>query len=299
MGGLICHNCDHAINLMLLDQGFTEPKAAGGWLADPKYKGWSADKIYDDLRRNPPPEGGAGEGSKPGKGAGSRAGRDWTHGDVMPSPAAGQDEGAIAAAEQRARQKVASAANMARMAGKFRGELERMVGELLSPAVPWTELLREYMLRVVKARENWNHRNRRFTNVYLPSRREKRMGPMVFIPDTSGSMWGEDLDKVCSEIAHCASQVQPENITVVWADTVVQGVDVFTPDEFEFAALKPKGGGGTDMRVPMKHVDQLEPSIVVLMTDGETPWPARTPDYPLIMICTTDAKVPFGEVIRI
>jgi predicted metal-dependent peptidase len=302
--------CDHAINLMLDNQGFKCPSSVpGGWLCDPKYKGWSADRIYDDLRRNPPPppQGGGGSGKhgsgQPGKGQGQNPpgkgqgpGRDWLHGDVLPNKAS--DPAEQAQAEQRAKQRVAAAANMARMAGKLHGDLARMVDDMLESKVQWTDVLRDFMLKVVKSRESWMRRNRRFAKVYLPTRHEKRMGPIVFIPDTSGSMWGDDMEKICSEMAHCASQTNPENIRVVWADTKVQGEQVFEVSEFEFAKLKPQGGGGTDMTVPMKYVEQYDPQVVVLLTDGYTPWGSEPP-YPLIVICTTDVACPVGQVIRI
>lgn len=279
---------DHAINLMLIDQKLPMPSKVPG-LADPKYKGLSADRIYDELRRNPPPKNKQGGGNQPGN---------RLSGDVLPNPAKG-DPAAQAAAETRAKQKVASAANMARMAGKLHGELARMVGEFLEPKVDWTDVLRDKMLQVVKERDNWGRRNKRFPDIYLPTRRSMKMGPMIFIPDTSGSMWGDDMEKICSEMAHCAAQTQPENIRVIWADTKVAGEQVFTADEFEFKALQPKGGGGTDMRVALSYAEQYDPLVVVLMTDGETPWPTLEPNYSLIVICTTKAPCPIGEVIRI
>ena len=291
--------CDHAINLMLKDQGFSCPKAVpGGWLADEKYLSWSADRIYDDLRRNPPPPMPSGGGAgKPGDGKGNGNGRDWLHGDVLPNKSATPAE--QAAAVQRAKQRVASAANMARMAGKLKGELARMVDDMLEAKVHWTEVLREYMTQLVKSRDNWSRRNRRYRTVHLPSRRERKMGPIVFVPDTSGSMMGDDMEKICSEIAHCSMQTQPEHIRVVWADAAVQGEQMFAPDDFSYKALKPVGGGGTDMRVPLKHVEQYEPQVVVLMTDGYTPWPDSCP-FPVICICTTDHPCPdWMQVIRV
>lgn len=300
--------CDHAINLMLEDQKFKCPKSVpGGWLADPKYKGMSADRIYDDLRRNPPPPAGGGGGGKGDPSAGQQGkgkpgapqpGKDWLHGDVLPSKAQTPDEQAIA--EQRAKQKVASAANMARMAGKLNGELARMVDECLDAKVSWVDLLRDYLLRVVKAKDNWSRRNRRFDKVYLPTRRSVTAGPLCFIIDTSGSMNEEDLQKVCSEIAHCAAQTEPESIRVVWADARVAGVQEFTPDEFSYAALKPKGGGGTDMRVALSFVEQYEPQVVILMTDLYSPWPAQAPSFPLITIASTNHTHPdWMHVVRI
>ncbi len=286
---------DHAINLMLKDQGMSCPKAVpGGWLCDEKYKGWSADRIYDDLRRNPPPKPKGGGEGKPGDGVP----RDGMHGDVLPSKA-GADPVEQAKAEQRAKQRVASAANMARMAGKLTGELARMVDDMLQTKVHWTDVLRDHMLKVVKSRDSWVRRNRRFTKIYLPTRHDRRMGPIVFIPDTSGSMWGDDMEKICSEMAHCAAQTQPESIRVLWADTEVKGEQLFEVSDFEYSKLEPKGGGGTDMRVPLKYVERYDPQVVVLMTDGYTPWPEVDPQFPLIVICTTDQACPIGQVIRI
>jgi len=287
---------DHAINLMLLDQGMKMPSKVPG-LADPKYKGLSADRIYDQLRREKKPGGGSGKPGKPGKG-GSQPGN-MLGGDVLPNKASTPEE--AAKVEQRAKQRVASAANMARMAGKLTGELARMVDDCLETKVLWTDVLRDYMTKVVKARDNWTRRNRRFDKFYLPTRLSKQMGPIVFIPDTSGSMFhGDDLEKICSEMAHCADQTQPEHILVVWADAAVKGEQRFAPQDFSYAALEPKGGGGTDMRVPLKHVEQYDPQVVVLCTDGYTPWPDVAPPYPVIIVNTTRTKCPdWAEVIEI
>lgn len=306
---------DHAINLMLVDQKFKCPSSVpGGWLCDPQYKGWSADKIYDDLKRKQKKGGGDkpkgqgpgapgapgqlpqnGQGGKPGP---QQKGRDWLHGDLMAPPIKNQAE--QAAAEQAMKQKVASAANMARLAGKLTGDLERMVGEMLNAKVSWTDVLRDYMLRIVKARDNWSRRNRRFNGFYLPTRRSQEMGPIVFIPDTSGSMMGDDMEMICSEMSHCAVMTQPENITVIWTDAAVKGVQEFSPDEFSYAALKPQGGGGTDMRIGLEKAEEFDPQVVVILTDGYTPWPEAPTPFPLICICTTEHPVPdWMEVIRI
>ena len=307
---------DHVINLVLEDQGFLSPKPLpGGWLADRKYTNWETDRVYMDLWRNPPPpqpgngggQGDPGDGDADNDGNPSSGGspspadghkRCGMHGDVLPPKAQTPEE--RNKAEERMKQRVASAASMARMAGKLSGSLERLVSELLDPRVPWTDVLRDYMLRTVKNREDWSKRNRRFRTVVLPTRFDRSMGPMFFIPDTSGSMFGDDMEKICSEMAHCASQVQPESIRVLWADTEVKGEQVFSASEFDYKALQPVGGGGTDMRVPLQHVEQFDPLVVVLMTDGYTPWPSAPPPYPLIILCTTDAEVPpIGDVIRI
>lgn len=299
---------DHAINLILEDQGFKAPKSVpGGWLADKQYKGMNWERIYDDMRRKqkdaPSPSQGAGAGSpgqngSNGKPGAPQPGKDWLHGDVLPSPA--KDPAAQAAAEQKAKQRVAAAATAARLAGKLSGDLARMVDEQLGAKVHWTDVLRDQMLRIVRARDNWGKRNRRFNQFYLPTRRSLAMGPICFIVDTSGSMNEEDLRKVCSEISHCAVQTKPENIRVVWADAQVKGEQVFSAVEFSYEALKPVGGGGTDMRVAFSYVEQYDPQVVILMTDLYSPWPENPPPFTLITLASTKAKHPdWMNVIRI
>jgi predicted metal-dependent peptidase len=117
------------------------------------------------------------------------------------------------------------------------------------------------------------------------------------IGDTSGSIGNEELTKYIGEAAMIAEDVRPERIIFLWADTKVAGVQEF--EEGDPIVPKPKGGGGTDMRVPLKKALDYQPECVVLFTDGYTPWPDVEPDFPLIVCCTTDAPVPVGIDIRI
>lgn len=286
--------CDYAINGMLIKAGFKMPRFGG--LYDPKYDGMSAEQIYEAMREDADNQGGssgAGDGNRDGDGAPS-----W--GSDIEYPDALGDPGERERISRRATEALTQAVTLARAAGKLPADLEALVDEVLDPAVPWEDLLRDYMTRTCADDESWMHRNRRFSDIYLPSRRSVRMGPIVFVPDTSGSMWcGDTLQTICSEIAHCQQQLNPESIRVVWADTRVAGEQVFDGDDFSFDQLKPQGGGGTDMRVPLAYVEQFEPQIVILYTDGETPWPDAPPPYDLITLCTTDQPVPFGEVLRV
>ena len=286
--------CDFAINLILVDSGmeFIE----GGCL-DKQYEGMSADEIYDKLIEQADKcrqKGGDGKPGDPGM-----PGFDSMHGpqgDLM------QPEGADNPAKQaelarKIQQKVAQAATTARMAGKLAGALERFVNDVLEPKVAWPDLLRDYMTRVTRDDETWAKRNRRFQSIYLPDRHNERMGEIIVIGDTSGSITNDELQQVASEVQAVADQVRPERIRVIWADTKVAGEDVF--EDGDLILVKPKGGGGTDMRVPLEYAEQFEPHVVILITDGYTPWPDSEPPYPLIVCCTTDTNVPVGMEIRI
>jgi len=297
---------DYAINYLLKEEGF---EFVDGVLYERKYGGKSSEHIYDELPDPPePPQGGGGQcegdegdGGQDNPGSGSSGnpqnpdGPGGTmSGDVL-RPDGANDPGEVAKIRRQIKQKVAQAATNARLAGKMAGELERAVNEILDPKVPWEDLLREYMTRIVHDDVSWQKRNRRFRNVYLPARHSEGMGRIGFIVDTSGSVSDKEIAQVAAELTDIATNMQPEGILVVWADTQVAG-----EQEYEVGdELKPMGGGGTDMRVPLEHMEQHDDlEVVVMITDGYTPWPDVEPPYPLIVVCTTETEVPIGAVVR-
>jgi len=292
--------CDYSINQMLIDCGFKLPE---GCLLDKEYGKNSADINYDLLmkkakenkKNKPGNQGNPGQPS-PGNGDPSDGLKEDVLGrDIKPAPDGG-DPGEQRKREQKIREQVAQAATMAKMAGKMPGALERFINAVLDPQVPWQELLRDYMKSRIQSEETWSKRNRRFSDVYLPTRYSESMGEVVIIPDTSGSMGDKDLQFAGSEIMGIVDECKPERVRVMWSDTEVANEEVFERgDELVF---HPKGGGGTDMRVPLAKAVEYEPEVVVLITDGYTPWPDKEPDYPLIVVCTTQAACPVGHVIR-
>ena len=295
--------CDYAINLILIECGFQLPK---GGLLDHRYAGMSAEQIYALLEKDRPkgkPQSGQGQGqpNPNGQGNGQGDGPDPDDlfggmGQDLMEPA-GNTPDEVAKLRDEVRSKVVQATTLSRMAGQLAGGLARAMDDLIYPPVPWQDLLRPLMTRMVKADENWSHRNRRFTDVYLPRVQSNRIGPVVIIGDTSGSITNDELKVVGGSVVDIAESVQPEKIHVLWADSKVASEQEF--DAGDDIRLEPKGGGGTDMRVPLARAAELEPDAVILITDGHTPWPDVEPDYPLIVCCTTNVNVPVGEVIRL
>lgn len=285
--------CDFAINIVLKDSGF---KLWEHCLINEDYRGMSAEQIYDleekKLEQERKKRRANGDPSDPEDDLKD----DPLHGDVRPDEG-NADPAQRAKTEQAVRQRVAQAANMARMAGQLDGALERFIDGILNPQVPWEDELREFMTRIVNDEESWKRRDRRFRGVYLPSKHSTKLGEVIYIGDTSGSIGDEELKTVATEVSYIATVCQPERIRMVWADTDVKHEQTF--EEGEEVTPEPKGGGGTDMRVPLEHVEQYDPQIVILHTDGYTPWPSAPPPYPLIVVCTTDKEIPYGNVVRI
>jgi len=302
---------DYVINWMLKKEGFAVLECA---LLERKYGDHASEVVYDMLPDPPPPPPGGGgqcDEGQPGGGT-TQAGNcdgvtdgdapgtpgnmpdEKMGGDLLPYPTNDPDE--IAKERQKIKQKISQAATNARMAGSMSAGIERIVEEILDPKVPWEDLLRDYMTRLAYDDEDWTVRDRRFTDVILPAMQsETHMGRVGFIVDTSGSVTDKELAQVSAELTSISEDLRPEGILVVWADTEVAG-----EQEYEVGdELKPMGGGGTDMRVPLAHMEQYDDlDVVVMVTDGYTPWPKVEPPYPLIVVCTTDREVPVGSVVR-
>ena len=52
-----------------------------------------------------------------------------------------------------------------------------------------------------------------------------------------------------------------------------------------------KGGGGTDMGVGIMQAMESKPDVIIVITDGLTPWPAN-PGVPVIVCLFEDRDVP-------
>lgn len=267
---------DYVINWLLKEDGF---EVIPGSLLDSRYTTY-AEEVYEQLLTDCPLGSDASIGG---------IGDDLTPGDMTAAEATEN--------RQRVKQLVAQAATVERMAGRLSDPLARLIGDVLEPALPWPDLLRTYMQQVTRDGESWARRDRRFPETYLPGRHAVQLGPICVIVDSSGSISDKELSRAIEEIRAVAELVQPESIRVLSADTQVRSEQVL--ERGDTVAVTVSGGGGTDMCVPLVYVEQYNPCVVILITDGHTPWPTAEPPYPLIVCCTTDEVPPVGQLVRV
>ena len=321
--------CDHVINLLITSHGYKLP--AGGCM-DRRFKGMFEEQVYEQLidehqekmeeerscQSGQQPDGNAGAGggggdedgdgqSKPGPVTRGQAEDDLERRLAgMDGPLGGDiqlpenlDEATISKIRSEAMGRLSQAVTMSRAAGVMPSDLERLVSAVFEPELPWAALLSRFMTETAQNREDWGRPNRRIQSVFLPQMRDEAMGDFVLIGDTSGSVTDRELEQIAAELTEVSEVVKPRSIRVVWADADVAGEQVF--ERGEELDLIPQGGGGTNMCVPLEYVEQYDPVVCILVTDGYTPWPEETPPYPLIICCTSDTDVPehLGEVIRL
>jgi predicted metal-dependent peptidase len=269
--------CDYVINLALKDAGFTVWSEC---YIDEKYRDMSEEQVYVELQA----EGGCSCGSGLGE-------------DIIFSSF---DVSTSESISQQVDSYIAAAAACAHAQGKMSAQLNLMIGNILNPKLSWEAILRNYLTSLVDDELTWARRNRRFRHVYLPGGRQDAAGEIVVIGDTSGSMVGaETISLMVGEIENLRVQLNPERVRIIWADdSECCAEQVF--EQGEPIAAKPVGGGGTDMRKPLSFVERYDPLVVVLLTDGETPWPDGMTPYPLVVCCTTEQKCPaWADVVRV
>ena len=302
--------CDYAINIMLKKLGFTIWQWA---LIDAKYDGMSAEQIYAAREQEESKKGkgkGKGQGQGQGKGQGQpqpgqgkpgekpEQSQGGLGGDLRPVPAATPEQ--AAAIDHAISKTLARAAAIAREHGVMPGALEAIVGATYDDPVPWEQVLIDYMTACVGQDENWSKRNRRYHDAILPSHKSNGMDELTIVANSSGSMFSKEVfERVAVAVNHIVTVIKPMTVRVVWADDKdCQNIDVF--EDGAEVVLHPKGGGGTDMRKPLVFAEQYNPEVVLLLTDGYTPWPEIETPFPLIVGCTTDAPCPdWAGVVRV
>ena len=286
--------CDHAVNLLLKKCGFTIWTHA---LCDRRFEGMSAEQIYDILHKEQEQQGGqqGQPGSGPPQPGSGKAEQGGLGGDLRYVP---MDPAKAREIEREVKARVVQAATQAKMCGQLPQCIAQAVDGLTNPPKRWQDIFRSYMRQPAADTENWARRNRRYTSVIMPGRWNLKMGEMVIIGDSSGSMCQPNIYAQMSvEINQIAESLKPTRTRIIWADDC----DCSKQQVFEFGekiVITPEGGGGTDMRKPLKYVERYNPLVVLLITDCCTPWPKATP-YPLVVASTTDRKAPIGSTVHL
>lgn len=235
----------------------------------------------------PPPgrgEAGAGLPDDGGAGCGSGAGSGAVPGELPAGVALddGTAEPVSPAEGDFVRRRVAhdvQTAAQAKGRGSVPGSLARWAADVLAPpTVPWERVLRAAVRRAVADRAGrvdytYSRPSRRvLPRIIKPAMRAPSVVVSVVV-DTSGSMRQADLDAAMAEVHGVlrSSGVAREKVRLYSCDaasTTAQRVRSAT-------SVRLSGGGGTDMRVGIAaaEADHPRPHVVIVLTDGDTPWP--------------------------
>lgn len=303
--------CDHATNLMLLEQGFALPQ---GGLYSREFVGLTSEEIYERLdtkvgqtkKRFAAVEAGVEDRDDPGVIV--DAGEDLLLAD---DPRIARlrdrntpDQEQLAELRQELRAEAAKHLH-GLAAAAFKMECEASDTGTLD----WRVLLRQWLYDRIKTDWSMYPYSKRHVHrgLYMPSVGVESPGHIVFAIDTSGSMTEVDLRDIVGEL-RAFRETFPCRLTVIQADASIQCVQQFA--EFDGtevpARMSIRGRGGTSFRPVFEWLDQQsgeDSTVILYATDGFGVFPASKPLWPVIWVLTADGvptqKVPFGMCVRL
>jgi len=288
---------DAIINDLLNTSGVGTP--IPGTVHMPGSRDKTTEQVYNELASNKPPT------QPDDAGEAGEAGDSATPGDL--ENGLGDDliensmsESEMQAAEAQAKLDIAEAATAAKVRGALPGALRDFVSRILESEIPWYDKLHEFMQGMQVSDYSWARPNRRYVaqGHYLPSSgREPHMGEVVIQVDISGSVSPKEQSSFGGHILRIMQECNPSKIHILYVDTDVRRHDEFdNADEVSFQFMS---GGGTDMVAGIRYCDEhdIEPDVLITLTDGVTPYGDET-SFPCAWCISDDRiKAPHGMTI--
>lgn len=256
-----------------------------GLLAEEYYKLIEDNNTLKQNINNNIGGGGSGEDSKPDPGRGNCGSCASGHQEHEQPPPDNNENSSIIDGISEVEMDILSK-QVAREALEFnstmtRGTLPlgliRLANKLLEkPKVPWTRELRSSLRSAITWASgavdiNWNRYSKRSTPQILLPAWAKPIVTIAGIIDTSGSMSKSLLHRAISEAQGVIRACSNTRIKFLSVDAAVHSCKV-VQDITKFDLI---GGGGTDMVLGITTALELKPKpkIIIVFTDGETPWP--------------------------
>ncbi|ULB09542.1 VWA-like domain-containing protein [Cereibacter azotoformans] len=294
---------------------------------------WDAEGLYIRLQSDSS-RAGKGKGGGDGKGKGSddseNARRDAAEAakefarqkgfdadlEPCPGPVEGDEDECPDASDWQDR--ITRAMEAGRSAGRGIGTLSHKLLDLPQVGLPhWERLLRRMISKAVTQvpRPDWGVPARRWLAAdsvaraegryqppFQPSRRPERNRIRVAIGvDTSTSIDDARLSLFAAQVAGIGRRTGAE-VHVLAFDTVVSGHTKMQGMawESEIQRVSFARGGGTDFRPVIQSALELDPSVIVMLTDLDGPC-GPAPKVPVIWAVPQDdaPEPPFGRVISL
>jgi len=270
-------NCaaDFCVNSDLIDQKIGEKITP--CLYDTKYRGWSAEEVYDDLYEKADKIDISNllqevldehlDGSSDSQ-AGSQDEKDGT-GNGRGRPRLSDEE--RREIKDEIRQALLQAAQ-ATGSSNLPAGVKRLIKDLTKPVVNWRELMDQQIQSTVKNDFSWMRPNRRswHMDAIMPGMTPGSQIDVCVAIDTSGSISEEDIGIFLSEVKGMMESYDEYKIRVITWDTSVYNPQEYTSDNLaDIAAYQPGGGGGTDPHCVWDWLiaENIEPKKLIMFTD--------------------------------
>jgi predicted metal-dependent peptidase len=217
------------------------------------------------------------------------------------------DEEKNEATEQKWKERIVDALNVAKQQGKVPAGMEHMVGELLQEKINWRTFLYRFITNMLPHDYTWKKPMKKSyaLGVYFPEVERECLEVVVAI-DTSGSLSQNELRDFLSEVVGIAKSFANVHITIIECDCRIQQVlEVKNGDIPKIMEMKMIGGGGTSHKPVFSYIEKHIPSckVLVCLTDGFSDIQfIEEPQYPVLWVLSQNSvpekDIPFGTTIK-
>jgi predicted metal-dependent peptidase len=186
-------------------------------------------------------------------------------------------------------------------AGKGSSIVEAVMTKFAMPDTsPWA-ILRDKIGRGSPTKTSWTrpHRHLLARGIVAPSHVSDVSEPLAIVVDISGSCH-RHIPEFLSQMASIVVDAKPQSVLVLFVDDKVR--DSWEESDVHemvngIGALKIPHGGATDMRVGIDYASDKLYSRVVVLTDGETPFPQPSSMEIIWALTRSDIKPPVGSTV--
>ena len=304
--------CDFAVNQILVDERIGEKIDQVQICLDSKYRGKSAEEIYDDLMKNVKfmdadeflkqlgdllddhidweSDGGEGDQDGDGDKEGNGKGRPKYSKEELKKIRDELKEAMVAAAQ-------------AAGAGRVPAALQRFMKDLTEPKMDWRQMLRMNIQSIIRSNYSFMRPSRKgwHTGAVLPGMMNDETIDVCIGLDMSGSIGDAQAKDFISEVKGLMEEYVDYNIKLWCFDTEVYNLATFTADNGEdLLSYEIKGGGGTDFdcNYDFMKAHGIEPKKFIMFTDGYPCGSWGDEDYCdtlFIIHGSEEIKSPFGQ----
>jgi predicted metal-dependent peptidase len=163
-----------------------------------------------------------------------------------------------------------------------------------TPKAPWQALLRRLLRpklsNSVSKQHTWNRANRRNEKTFVLPGINRRGAHVGIVFDTSASMDQDLLNRAAAELSGILRAARIRTVTLVSCDDEATVPLALAPT----STISLLGGGATDLTVGIDALMALSspPPVIVVLTDGFTPWPEAAPTGTQLICGVFDRQAP-------
>ena len=301
--------CDFAVNQILIDERIGEKIDQVQICLDSKYRGKSAEEIYDDLMKNVKFVDADEFLKQLGELLDDHM--DWDEeGDPRDGEGGDKDSNGAPKYSKEELKKIRDelkeamvAAAQAAGAGRVPVGVQRLLKDLTEPKMDWRQLLRMNIQSILRSNYSFMRPSRKgwHTGAVLPGMLNDETIDICIGIDMSGSIGDAQAKDFLSEVKGIMDEYVDYNIQLWCFDTEVYNYAKFSADNGQdLDSYEIKGGGGTDFDCNYTFMKEqgIEPKKFVMFTDGYPCGSWGDEDYCdtlFIIHGPEEIKSPFGQ----